>query len=165
MSDIFGVGGIVSGVISGANTILNLLKDIGIKLIDKKTGKVISKKTISNVLTGLGSIDLLLAIRGEATYPAWNRLNIYDTAKNFIKSVTGTLSTPTSGAGYYYIQLVAQDSSNDTYTARYFGLHYNEVTSYIQNNFCGDYGQAITKPSDQILKGTWEIRIAFGTPP
>jgi len=142
------------------------VKDVlTIELIDKKTGKVVERKTMSNVLTGLGSIDLLLAIRGEAGYGAWNKLNIYDTAKNFIKSVTGTLSTPTSGAGYYYVQLVAQDTSTDSYTARYFGLHYNVVNQYVQNNFCADYGSPVTKGSDQTLKATWELRVAYSSPP
>jgi len=138
---------------------------VTIELIDKKTGKVVERKTGHNVLLGLGSQALLKAIMGTVDYTAWNKLNIFDTAKNYIKSITGTLGSISLGTGYYYVQLAAQDNSDDTYTTRYFGLHYNAVNVYANNLLAYNYGSNVTKNSTQNLNVTWEIRISYYSPP
>jgi len=138
---------------------------VTIELIDKKTGKVVERKTGHNVLLGLGSQALLKAIKGTVDYTAWNTLNIFDTAKNFIKSITGNLGSISLGTGYYYVKLSATDDSTDSYTTRYFGLHYSSVNAYVNNLLAYDYGSNISKASDQTLKATWEIRIAYSSAP
>jgi len=69
MSDIFGVGGIVSGVISGANTILNLLKDIGIKLIEigKEILMWIFRELSSNPEVGVTLLAIVLYLLSPVT--------------------------------------------------------------------------------------------------
>jgi len=69
MSDIFGVGGIVSGVISGASTILNLIKDIGMKLIEigKDILTWILKEISSNPEIGVTLLAIILYLLSPVT--------------------------------------------------------------------------------------------------
>jgi len=60
MSDIFGVGGIISGVIGGVSSILNLIKDIGVKLIE--IGKEVLMWIVNTLITNPEAGVTLLAI-------------------------------------------------------------------------------------------------------
>jgi len=138
---------------------------VTIEIIDKRTGRIVERKIGSNVLLGLGSQALLKAIKGTVDYTAWNTLNIFDTAKNFIKSITGKFGSISLVTGYYYVKLSATDDSTDSYTTRYFGLHYSSVNIYGNNLLAYDYGSNVTKGADQNLNVTWEIRIAYSSAP
>ncbi|MEM2868695.1 MAG: hypothetical protein QXR84_09475 [Candidatus Bathyarchaeia archaeon] len=138
---------------------------VTIQLIDKKTGKVVSEKTGRNVVLSRCSADLLSVIRGVWTVVAWDDVNIFTPTKTFIKTISGSYTTVQPGTGYNFITLTAQDTSNDTYTCRYFGLCYESQSDFTLQSFAYDYGSNLNKGSDQTLRVTWEIRIAYSSPP
>ncbi|MEM1542901.1 MAG: hypothetical protein QXV82_09760 [Ignisphaera sp.] len=135
-----------------------------IEVIDKKTGKVISKETTRKSLGDGGSNILINFIAGKLTdadlFKDWKYVYLFDGSKNLIKYLTGAWGTVGSGANYNYCVLTATDDSSDAYTVVYEGLyHRTDGTVLGQMNVWQQ--QTKTKGADQILRVTWEVRVPY----
>ena len=139
-----------------------------IEIIDKKTGKVVSKDETEKSLGDGGSNILINFIAGK--YPDadlfkdWKYVYLFDSGRNKIKYLTGTWGTVGSGANYNYCVLTATDDSSDAYTTVYQGLyHRTDATVLGQMNIWQQ--QTKTKGADQILRVTWEVRVPYSPYP
>jgi hypothetical protein len=143
---------------------INIKDRLTIEIIDKKTGKVVSRETTERSLGDGGSNILINFIAGK--YPDadqfkdWKYVYLFDSGKNLIKYLTGTWGTVGSGANYNYCVLTAIDDSSDAYTTVYQGL-----SQFIVEPRLGVMSiwqqQTKTKGSDQILRVTWEVRVPY----
>ena len=142
-----------------------LVKDVlKLELIDRETGKVVKYAEGSNSLGSTGSVLLLMFISGHEEdankTKGWKYMYLFDGAKNYIKTLTGTFSTVTSNANYYYVVLTALDTSTDSYTTVYQGLYHEENVPILgMMNLWQNV--TMTKPSDKILRAKWEVRIPY----
>jgi len=139
-----------------------------IEIIDKKTGKVVSKETTERSLGDGGSTILINFIAGK--YPdadlfkGWKYLYLFDSGKNIIKYLEGTWGTVGSGANYNYCVLTATDDSSDSYTTAYQGL-YHRTDATVLGQMSIWQQQSKTKGADQILRVTWEVRVPYTPTP
>ena len=135
-----------------------------IEIIDKKTGKVVSKEMSERSLTGGGSDILISFIAGKLPdadiFKDWKYVYLFDTNKRLIKYLTGTWGDISFGANYVYCVLTATDDSSDAYTTAYQGL-YHRTDGEILGQMCMWQQQTKTKGADQILRVTWEVRIPY----
>ena len=135
-----------------------------IEIIDKKTGKVVSRETTKRSLGGAGSYILINFIAGKFTdansVKDWKYVYLFDGSKNLIKYLTGTWGTVGSGANYNYCVLTATDDSSDAYTVVYEGL-YHKTDGTVLGQMSIWQQQTKTKAADQILRITWEVRVPF----
>lgn len=139
-----------------------------IEVVDRKTGKVISRETTERSLSDGGSQVLLYFIVGyfaDANVAKnWKYVYLFDSGKNKIKVLEGTWGTPTSVSNYSYCVLTAVDDSTDSYTTAYQGLHHrDDMATLGQMNIWQQ--QSKTKASDQVLRVTWEIRVPYTPTP
>jgi len=139
-----------------------------IEIIDKKTGKVVSKDETEKSLGDGGSNILINFIAGK--YPDadlfkdWKYVYLFDSGRNKIKYLTGTWGTVGSGANYNYCVLTATDDSSDAYTTVYQGL-YHRTDATVLGQMSIWQQQTKTKGADQILRVTWEVRVPYSPYP
>ena len=144
---------------------IKLIGEITVELIDKKTKKVVLRKKFKNALIDSGAFYIMTLIDsgGDALsgHPAWKVVNLFDSNKAFIKSITGSWGTKTDTGSEYKNTLEAEDTSSDEYTVEYLELDEAECTDYVS---CGRLAQHITpvqKTADKILKVTWTVRVPY----
>ena len=135
-----------------------------IEVIDKKTGKVVSKEVTEKSLGDGGSTILINFIAGK--YPDadlfkdWKYVYLFDVNKTLIKYLTGSWGIVGSGANYNYCVLTATDDSPDAYTVVYEGL-YHRTDGMVLGQMSIWQQQTKTKGADQILRVTWEVRVPY----
>jgi len=137
-----------------------------IQLKNRKTGKIeYDSGEIKNALTLYGAMRLMNCYDGVgAVSGTVTRLNLYYTggdSEDPVKSLTGSYGSRTATGTYLSNTLTVQDTSTDTYTFRYMGIHTSSVTGWLNNLNKYDYGSNVTKGADQTLTVTWEIRISY----
>jgi hypothetical protein len=144
--------------------VINVKDRLTIEIIDKKTGKVISKETSERSLGDAGSNILINFIAGKYSdadlFKDWKYVYLFDSNKNIIKYLTGTWGTVGAGANYNYCVLTSTDDSSDAYTTAYQGL-YHRTDGSVLGQMSIWQQQTKTKASDQILRVTWEVRVPY----
>jgi hypothetical protein len=139
-----------------------------IEIIDRKTGKVVSKSQSKKSLMDGGSVILINFIADKLTdadlFKNWHYVYLFDSSKNIIKYLSGTWGSVGSGANYNYCILTATDDSSDAYTTAYQGMYHRTDASVI-GQMSIVQAQSKTKGADQILRVTWEVRVPFSPLP
>jgi hypothetical protein len=139
-----------------------------IEIIDRKTGKVVSKSQSKKSLMDGGSVILISFIADKLTdadlFKNWRYVYLFDSSKNIIKYLSGTWGSLGSGANYNYCILTATDDSSDAYTTAYQGMYHRTDASVI-GQMSIVQAQSKTKGADQILRVTWEVRVPFSPLP
>jgi len=136
-----------------------------VEIIDKKTGKVVDRSEYTNAFVGAGASYVRSMIDIGAISHAHTSINIYNTSRQLIKTLTGEWGTPIDTGSARQNTITATDSSTDTYTFQYEGLSYDVQTLYESNSFCNKESTAKTKGSDQSVKITWTISVAYSATP
>jgi len=135
-----------------------------IEIIDKKTGKVVSKETTKKSLGDGGSYLLISFIAGKLVdadaSKDWKYVYLFDSNKAKIKYLSGTWGTIGVGANYNYCVLTATDDSSDAYTVVYEGLYHRDDATVLGQMSIWQQ-QTKTKGADQILRITWEVRVPY----
>jgi len=142
---------------------------VTIEIIDKKTGKVKKKVVTDNVVCtyaaqrALTSIDNPSAL-GSAVVVA--TINLFDSTKTKIKSLTGTWGTKTDTGTAWQNTLTATDSSTDVYTVQYLELDVGDLPSYTTTPyFANAQPTAISKGSTDTLRISWTVSISYSSAP
>jgi hypothetical protein len=147
---------------------INVKDRLTIEIIDKKTGKVVSRETSERSLGDSGSTILINFIAGKFSdanqYKDWKYVYLFDSAKNIIKHLTGTWGAVGIGANYNYCVLTVTDDSSDAYSTAFQGLYYR-TDAEVLGQMCIWQQQYKTKGSDQILRITWEVRVPYVSVP
>jgi len=153
---------------------INVEDKVEVSLIDKRTGKVVKREVSKNVLGRVGSAYVMYAFYNPPSIPQkpCNCVTIYDTAKNVIKTIEGSLSEPKDTGMYWEIEFTAIDDSTDEYTFMYLSLHRFRTGEDVCADV--DYGDgelffkttdAMTKSADTSLSIRWVIRVPYKAPP
>jgi len=136
-----------------------------VEIIDKKTGKVVHHSEHENAFVATGAQYLTQCLLGTATLQAYSTVNLYTTTGSLIKALTGTYSSISDTGSAKQVTLTATDGSTDTYTFQYEGISYGSQAEYGGNAFCNKESTAKTKGSDQSVKVTWTISVAYSAIP
>jgi len=150
---------------SGLKDVLKVEGEISIKVVDKKTNKVVKEVKEKNVvLSGFAS-----GVCGELAGETDTRLGVidtvylYDSGDNLIKYLGETERTDLVHHTYtdhddVYVKF--EDTSTDTYTVARADLEtgYNGYSRLI----CRKTGLSVSKASDQKLIVEWTIKVYFG---
>jgi hypothetical protein len=141
---------------------------VTIELIDKKSGKVVLKKTLENVISRYGAQRVMYQYDGQGTIPSGppvNKVNLYYTGASnepAVLSLTGSYGSRQDTGNSFQNTLTATDSSSATYSFRYLGLDTSsDVPGWMNNDHKYDYGSVVTKGSDQTLRVTWTVVVPY----
>lgn len=143
---------------------IRLLGKVKIEIIDKKTGKVVDKVTSKNKLTLSGASLLIAFIEAgcEGAFPGWTYIGLYSAPTTKIKDMIGEWGT-TEWNGYIRNTITATDTSSDTYTVNHVGLYHASNPPNVESNYLRhDLPSPKTKGSDQTLRVSWQVNIAYG---
>lgn len=112
------------------------------------------------VLTDLAKavIDWIFCESEQTTKPA-KTVDLYDDAGNYIKSLTGTWSTPADTGSSWKKTLTAEDTSSDEYSVKEIRLKTDDGTYVYLKHV---ESSPVSKPADQPLTITWEVEVPYG---
>jgi len=138
-------------------------------VIDKNTGKVKQHVKVKNAtLQGLaGNIaDALFRDEGSYTYSGFVTLNIFTSAKSYIKSMVGTWGTTIDTGSDKRNSITWTDNSSDTYTVAYVTASRGPNNAYGASAFFASaLPSPLTKGSTDIITYRWTITIPYQAPP
>ena len=155
--------------IKGKGDVLIFKNKVKIEVIDKATGKVKQVVETENVTLNPGAqfvIACLDGTLGVAPAPC-QVVNLFDSTKTYIKSLTGAFGTKTDTGSAWQNTVTATDSSTDTYSIQYLTLSPSTVTAYpgTASYFANAQPSPISKGSTDTLRISWTVSISYSSAP
>jgi len=138
---------------------------VRIEVTDKRTGKVISVSELENAFCSSGAFYVMRMIDTADLPQLKNKINLYDTSRSLIKTLTGTWGIRTDTGSAKQNTITVLDNTTDTYTVQFYGLSHDTQTLYENNDFCFKDASAKTKGSDQNLKVDWTVTVPYTSAP
>jgi hypothetical protein len=152
-----------------------------IEVIDRNTGKVKQRVVVKNVTLQPLARRMAEEFFKAQGYPTYNGntyyganyINLFNTAKGYIKSITGLWSGLVDTGSAMRNVMSAGDSSTDSYTVQYLILSYGAQNSYgaiynigtVVSYFAVALPSAITKGSTDTLSFSWTCQVKYSAPP
>jgi len=151
-------------------TPLKLEGIITIKLIDKKSNKVVYEKRVKNAIHQNFALVVCAALAGDESYPypVADRVELWDTGGNYIKGLGESQMTTREWRHYSDhedLHIVFRDTSSDEYTVGSVALWADitkDSTSY-QYTLAVQKNLNVSKASDQVLVIDWVINVPYQT--
>jgi hypothetical protein len=139
-------------------------------VIDKNTGKVKQHVKVKNAtLQGLAGFVANFLFQPEsagAQYPGFQYLNIFTSAKSYVKSLSGTWGTQIDTGSDKRNSITWTDSSSDTYTVAYTTASRGSNNSYGASAFFASaLPSPVTKGTTDAITYRWTITVPYQAPP
>jgi hypothetical protein len=155
--------------IKGRGDVLIFKNKVKIEVIDKATGKVKQVVETENVTLNPGAqfvIACLDGTLGVAPSPC-QVVNLFDSTKTYIKSLTGSFGTKTDTGSAWQNTVTASDTSTDAYSVQYLTLSPSTVTAYpgTASYFANAQSTAISKGASDTLRISWTVSVSYSSAP
>jgi len=143
-----------------------------VMVIDKATGKVKQHVKVKNaVIRGFINYwwGYMFAPENTATYSdfvGFQYMNLFNTAKGYIKSLSGSWGTQADTGSAFQNTLTTTDTSTDAYTVAYVGASRGSNNTYGTGQFfIAQLPSPISKGSGDSLVFKWTFSMPYSAPP
>ncbi len=139
---------------------LRLSGMVEIKIIDKKTGKVV-KRIKKNAIWCEFPYQMAIVLTEGATLGAINGIKLFN-GNTYVKTLSTTQSySQDTSSKQYVVTVTAKDESTDSYTFDNLYLGYFPASGTGYTVAHQTESSAITKASDQTISITWTVYLPY----